>query len=85
MYLFQLFERLELRQPSVSPSVYVIFESLVATDLCGPVGETHYNRTVSFGPSELSTSQGGSYISGTLWPHSEYIWTAFNYEDLTKA
>ena len=36
---------------SVSPSIYVVFQSLVATDLCGAVGKTYYNTTLSFAPS----------------------------------
>ena len=41
---------------SVSPSVYIAFQSLGATDLCGRVGKTHDNTTLSFGQHELSTS-----------------------------
>ena len=77
-------ERPRLSQCSVSPSVYVVCESLVATDLCGPVGETYHNRTLSFGSSELSTSQDVVFLDEPLYPPEEYIWTAFNYEDMAK-
>ncbi|KAF2205702.1 hypothetical protein GQ43DRAFT_270540 [Delitschia confertaspora ATCC 74209] len=38
-----------------SPSVYIGFTSLGATDLCGAVGTVLYNTTVGFDPGELSS------------------------------
>ncbi len=73
---------------SVSPSIYVVFQSLVATDLCGAVGKTYYNTTLSFAPSELSTSQGAVFLnSEEPWvggPPSTYVWSAFDYADMSK-
>lgn len=70
----------------VSPSVYVVFESLVATDLCGPVGKTYFNTTLSFAQSELSTSQGVVFLEPPqVYPPTEYTWTAFNYREMTQA
>lgn len=43
---------------SISPSVYVAFSSLAASDLCGSVGKTYQGKTMAFGESELSTSLG---------------------------
>lgn len=43
---------------SVSPSIYVAFESLRAKDLCGPVGPTFSATTLAFDPTALSTSTG---------------------------
>jgi hypothetical protein len=42
---------------SVSPSVYVVFESIGATNLCGEVGTTIINKTLAFDPDELSTQR----------------------------
>ncbi|KAI5369339.1 hypothetical protein Slin15195_G002150 [Septoria linicola] len=38
-----------------SPSVYMAFSSLYATNLCGTVGEAWENTTIGFHPSEIST------------------------------
>ena len=40
---------------SISPSVYVAFETLYATNLCGTTGPVYGPTTLAFGPSELST------------------------------
>lgn len=47
----------------VSPSVYVVFESIAATNLCGEVGETIINKTIAFDPDELSTQR--NYFAAT--------------------
>ncbi|KAE9372702.1 hypothetical protein N431DRAFT_536653 [Stipitochalara longipes BDJ] len=44
----------------VSPQVYVAFESVFATDLCGTLGSVLYT-TVGFSSKELSTSQVYAY------------------------
>ena len=42
---------------SVSPSIYVAFNSLYATNLCGTVGtEVNEATTIAFAPSGLSTA-----------------------------
>ena len=72
---------------SVSPSIYVVFQSLVATDLCGVVGSTYYNKTLSFAPSELSTSRGLVFLNSYdpwIYPPTSYAWSAFNYDELSK-
>lgn len=70
---------------SVSPSVYVVFSSLAASDLCGPVGKTYQGKTMAFGESELSTSLGtiADPFNVINYPPETYAWTAFNYGDLT--
>lgn len=45
----------------VSPSIYVAFSSLHASDLCGAVGQTYNATTVAFHPTDLSTSRGYHY------------------------
>lgn len=61
---------------SVSPSVYVVFNSLIAYDNCGVVGSLQPNFTTSFGPSELST------VSGDI-QSTAYYTLPFNYADLS--
>jgi hypothetical protein len=48
---------------SVSPSVYVVFESIAATNLCGEVGTSTRNKTITFDPEALSTQR--SYFAAT--------------------
>lgn len=78
-------------KPSTSPSVYVVFSSLGATDLCGDVGSTVYNTTLSFGQHELSTSMGDDFSADfhpQTWliggPVTSFAWTAFDYVDLNQ-
>ena len=40
---------------SVSPSVYVVFESIKASDGCNQVGPTFASKTATLPPGELST------------------------------
>lgn len=40
---------------STSPSVYVAFRSLQATDLCGQVGKIYNSTTIAFSENALST------------------------------
>lgn len=42
---------------SVSPSIYVVFESIAAANLCGEVGTTIINKTLAFDPEDLSTQR----------------------------
>ena len=41
--------------PSISPSVYVVFKDVSATNGCGILGRAYANVTIPYGPSELST------------------------------
>lgn len=54
---------------SVSPSVYVVFESIAATNLCGEVGTTIINKTLAFDPDELSTQR--NFFAATTGAISE--------------
>ncbi|MCJ1393764.1 hypothetical protein MMC18_006640 [Xylographa bjoerkii] len=71
----------------VSPSVYVAFEQLNATDLCGQVGQNHYQTTLAFPPDGLSTSIASKFSSTMMndvfqsWAGT-YNWSSFNYADL---
>lgn len=68
----------------VSPSVYAVFRSLAAYDLCGYIGQTFENKTLSFGPTELSTSPA-IHAVGVLFYQYLYNWTSFNYADVTNS
>jgi len=62
---------------SVSPSAYVAFQSLYATNKCGTLGNTVYtSTTIAFDESDLSTSPLYSYFgTDTLWieaPRSQF-------------
>ena len=78
---------------SLSPSVYVVFESIAATNLCGEVGTTIRNKTVAFNPDDLSTQR--NYFAATtgsisnLQLNEDYCahatpipgdWSTFNYK-----
>lgn len=62
---------------STSPSIYVAFQSLHATDLCGQVGKKYNSTTLAFHPGELSTA--AEYFIGTPY----YITDASNHSTLT--
>lgn len=78
----------------ISPSVYMAFTSLGATDLCGVVGDTYYNTTIAFNPDEISTmepfiSTGSCTFTdsvgletGTLW--SQPAPKSLNYANLAQ-
>lgn len=61
-----------------SPSVYVAFYSLSATDMCGFRGRTVSSTMLAFTPGELST------VQGHLWGGGDQIKStkAFNFADL---
>ena len=47
---------------SISPSIYVAFNSLYATNLCGTVGtEVNSATTIAFAPDALSTAISYNY------------------------
>ena len=54
---------LRLILSSVSPSVYVVFESIAANNLCGEVGTKIINKTLAFNPTDLSTQR--NFFAGT--------------------
>lgn len=77
--------------PSTSPSVYVAFQSLNATDLCGLVGTTIARTTLAFAPDALSTYNNiqevpldaeNRYNRAFLGDVMMYKWSAFDYADL---
>jgi hypothetical protein len=53
---------------SISPSVYVPFESLQAIDLCGNVGQIYNFTTIAFNEAELSTGIAWTYSSNPYDP-----------------
>ena len=55
--------------PSVSPSIYVAFESLRAKDLCGTVGPTFTSTTLAFDPTDLSTYTGWQWDTAAYSSH----------------
>jgi hypothetical protein len=78
----------------VSPSVYVVFESIAATNLCGEVGSTIINKTLAFDPDELSTQRNffaattGSIDNDNFYLDEDYCthatpipgaWSTFDY------
>ena len=78
--------------PSTSPSIYVAFRSLNATNLCGLVGTAISRTTLAFAPDALSTDKniehsvsdkvGDRYNEGFLGFRGQYTWSSFNYMDL---
>lgn len=46
---------------STSPSVYVAFQSVQASNFCGNIGLRNNAPTLAFKPGELSTSEGFFY------------------------
>lgn len=75
---------------SISPSIYIAFESLRATDLCGIVGQPVHQSTLAFAPVDLFTSIASFYDRDLNDPSAYEIlrleipknWTLFNYADL---
>ena len=50
----------------VSPSIYVIFPVISATNECGQLGHVYTSLTESFAPGELSTVDGLSFTCETI-------------------
>lgn len=79
-----------IQKESISPSVYVAFNQLSATNLCGALGETYYSTTLAFASNGLFTSIA-PVINNNQNPKElknqvgEYEWTAFNPDDLLYA
>lgn len=61
-----------------SPSIYVAFHSLSASDSCGYVGKTYVSTMLTFAPGELSTVQGPLYSLGV----EDFSTNVFNFADL---
>ncbi|KAJ4290317.1 hypothetical protein N0V90_010533 [Kalmusia sp. IMI 367209] len=66
-----------------SPSLYLGFTSLGATDYCGPVGIEIYNTTIAFDPTEISTmltqeTRGTCTVTGTSRNGESYTTTAID-------
>jgi hypothetical protein len=79
-----------------SPSVYVVFESVGATNLCGEVGTAVINKTLAFDPEELSTQRNyfaatagvsNVELNGDYCTHAtpNNAWSTFNYIDAEYA
>jgi len=51
---------------STSPSVYIAFQTLEATNYCGQVGSVHRSTTIAFSPNDISTARDYS------WDTAEY-------------
>jgi len=71
---------------SVSPSIYVAFESIHASDLCGDVGPQYPATTLAFAPGELSTSKAYHVLSSLPWnvllnEHLHLEWTRATFGD----
>lgn len=67
---------------SISPSVYVAFQSLYATDLCGPVGPVYNSTTLAFASDELMTAMAWTSNPDDNWlPWEPYIPDIFSSAD----
>ena len=53
-----------------SPSVYVVFPTISATDSCGKVGSVHTSTTLAFAPGKLSTAALGK--SGLVYSSFDF-------------
>jgi hypothetical protein len=53
---------------SISPSIYVAFESLYATDLCGDVGKAIPRTTIAFDETAVSTSLDFQWNTEAYYP-----------------
>jgi hypothetical protein len=55
---------------SISPSIYVAFESLYASDLCGDVGKRVPQTTIAFDETALSTCMDLQWDTSAYFPFS---------------
>ena len=69
---------------STSPSIYVVFESLYATDACGFFGPQYIATTLAFDQNELSTTVGYRWdaVNKTLAYDPQFI---FDGQTFTQA
>lgn len=67
----------------MSPSVYLQFGALFATDLCGNVGTSYSAPPVmSFAPGELSTAMAYEYVQEYSFdPYVPNPWVEGNWAD----
>jgi hypothetical protein len=71
---------------SVSPSVYIAFESILARDVCGTVGTTFGRITLPFDAGDVSSNViplSGTMTAG-LFGIYDAQWTPVNFEDLNR-
>ncbi|KAF2681583.1 hypothetical protein K458DRAFT_433400 [Lentithecium fluviatile CBS 122367] len=83
----------------VSPSIYIGFTSLGATDMCGEVGTPLYNTTLAFDPTEVSsvlprtmtatcitsyTAADGVVRNGTVLEGEDVVTKALTYSDVAQ-
>ena len=60
---------------SISPSIYVAFSSLRATNYCGDVGPKYTATTIAFNPDELSTTMAYDYTLEHTSDHAPMFFT----------
>lgn len=70
-----------------SPSIYVAFETLHASNLCGDVGSKITTTTLAFAPGELSTSAAYLVESSLTWNvlldhQNKLTWTKATFGDM---
>ncbi|KAE9370111.1 hypothetical protein N431DRAFT_484419 [Stipitochalara longipes BDJ] len=53
----------------ISPSVYVAFQTLEATNYCGEVGSIYHATTIAFSPNDISTARDYSWNSAEYNDH----------------
>lgn len=65
-----------------SPSVYMAFSSLVASNRCGQVGAAWTNTTIAFDASEITTARP---VTTLTQYESDYVSDGFTYRDMGSA
>jgi len=58
-----------LISPSTSPSVYIAFQTLEATNYCGEVGKVYRGTTIAFSPNDISTARDYSWDTAAYSDH----------------
>ena len=66
---------------STSPSIYVAFKSLYATNLCGTLDSKAYQTTLAFAPGELSTAPGWKWNYTNVPPFENTVFTKATWVD----
>ncbi|KAI9810598.1 MAG: hypothetical protein M1827_006160 [Pycnora praestabilis] len=64
----------------ISPSAYVAFHNVAASNLCGQVGGVHTSITLAFAPGQLSSVWGETLPAGERF--LQVISSSFNFGDL---
>ncbi|KAK6005267.1 hypothetical protein QM012_008046 [Aureobasidium pullulans] len=65
-----------------SPSVYMAFSSLVASNRCGQVGDAWTNTTIAFDASEITTARP---VTTLTQYESDYVSDGYTYRDMGSA